>query len=108
MSKTSIHFNSQAECDAYFADYLPTYPSKYLIIIDSVDADSSGEVKMENVLITSTNNYNKPGSTAAVTMGTSAVETAQEKTSDNDEALTLSEYTLEGEGEEENTNISEE
>ena len=108
MAKTTIHFKSQAECNAFFKDYLPDYPSKYLIIIDSVNADSSGETKLSNVLITSTNNYNQPGSTAAVTMGTSAVETAQEKTSDNDEALTLSEYTLEGEPEEENTNISNE
>lgn len=108
MSKTTKHFNTKAECDAFFKDYLPNYPSKYLIIIDSVDADSSGETKISNVLITSTNNYNLLGSTATVTMGTSAVETAQEKTSDNDEALTLSEYTLEGEPEEENTNISEE
>ena len=101
MSKTTIHFASQAECDRYFADYLPIYPSKYLIIIDSVNADSSGEVKLSNVLLTTSNNYSSGGAT--VSMGTSAVETAQTQTQDNDQALTLSEYTLEGEP----TNISE-
>lgn len=97
MSKISLYFKSQAEKDAYFADY-DQIPSKFLVIVESEDGD---------VLYTTSNNGSATGKSSSQGGYIPSPED-EEKINDYDDALELSEYTLEGEDEEEeeNTNIS--
>lgn len=94
-----MYFKTQAEKDAYFADY-DQIPSKFLVIVESEDGD---------VLYTTSNNGSATGQSSSQGGYIPSPED-EEKITDYDDALELSEHTLEGEDEEEeeNTNISNE
>lgn len=85
-----MYFNSEAEKQAYFGN--EPIPCKILAIVK----DGGNEV-----LYTTSNNQSATG-TASSQGGYIPSPEDEEKVDSYDEALTLSEYTLEGEDEEEN------
>lgn len=94
MSKISLYFNSQEEYDAYWGGNPPG--SKFLCIVKDEDKE---------VLYTTSNNQSATG-TSSSQGGYIPSPEDEEKVSDYDTALDLSEDTLYGDDDEEETNIS--
>lgn len=99
MGKHVLRFKTQAEFDAYWAGVDPAPSSMFECIIEEVQTDSGN---VPNMVLSTTNNTPTKATTVA---GSQAIVTVKEQGQEVDEALQLSEYTLEGENE---TNTSEE
>ncbi len=92
MSKLTLYFKNQEQYDAYWGGETPG--SKFLCIIESIEIDETGEQKVSNVLITSSNN-NQSNNTP-VEMGASTIEIIQDQNEDIDQAVEITEEILIG------------
>lgn len=99
MGKHVLHFKTQAEFDAYWAGVDPAPTSMFECIIEEVETGTGTVPNM--VLSTSNNTSNKTVQVA----GSAAIVTVQQQGQEVDEALQLSEWTLEGQEEEINPEV---
>ena len=99
MGKHVLRFRTQADFDAYWAGVDPAPTSMFECIIEEVETDSG---TVPNMVLSTTNNTSTKSVQVA---GSQAIVTVKEQGQEVDEALQLSEWTLEGE--EENTSEEE-